>query len=221
VLRRCPTPLTMLLAAMACGFGLRPSLAEAASSTPPSSSTYSWMTSVDFPALGSNPSGPQIEFLVQPYGSLVAYSSANGPLSGPLSVTPTLASANQVYVGLKNETSSTGQPEQLLGLFFSNGLKSGSVLQVPLYYNTSQPPKLIPQTAGVGAYTPSSTSTGGSVGSQTSSSGGGGTPDGQTPEPFSLLIWAALGGGAIARVRLLHRSRRETLGPPISMASDS
>ncbi len=177
MLRRCPTPLTMLIAALACGLGLRPSLTRAASSSPPSSSTYSWTTSVNFPALGSNPTGPQIEFLVQPYGSLVPYSSSTGPLAGAISVTPTLDSSNQVYVGLKDiPATSTTPAEQFLGLFFSNGLNAGSVLQVPLYYNTATPPQLIPETPGVSAYTASSGSTGGTVSSQTSGGAGGGNP---------------------------------------------
>jgi hypothetical protein len=233
VLRRCPTPLTMLVAALACGLGLRPSLTEAASSTPPSISTYSWTNSVSFPALGSNPTGPQIEFLVQPYGSLVAYSSSTGPLAGPISVNPALSSSNQVYVGLKDATSSTGQPEQFLGLFFSNGLNAGSVLKVPLYYNTSTPPTLVPQTAGVGTYTASSggstSGNGGSTsssGGSTSSSGGstnsspgsqasgapgggdGGITAAQTPEPLSLLIWTAFLGVALARSKFLRRSTK-------------
>lgn len=215
MLRRCPTPLTMLVAALACGLGLRPSITQAASSTPPSSSTYSWTTSVSFPALGSNPTGPQIEFLVQ-NGSLDPYSSTTGPLAGPISVTPALSSSNQVYVGLKDETvtGSNGQPvtEQFLGLFFNNGLNKGSVLQVPLYYNSSQPPQLIPQTAGVSAYTPASGSSSSGVGAQTSggSSGGGGIVN-ATPEPLSLLIWTGLTAIALARVRFQQRSRRVTV----------
>jgi hypothetical protein len=212
VLRRCPTPLTLLVAALACGLGLRPSPTQAASSSAPSISTYSWTTSTNFPALGSNPTGPQIEFLVQPYGSLVAYSSSTGPLAGAISVTPSLDSSNQVYVGLKDATSSSGQPEQFLGLFFSNGLNAGSVLQVPLYYNTSTPPQLIPQTAGVSAYTApngsTSSSSSGSAGSQ--SSGSGITPN-ATPEPLSLLIWAGLAGIGLVRARYVRRSKRVAL----------
>lgn len=214
MLRRCPTSLTILVATLACGFGLQPSLAQAASSTPPSVSTYSWTTSTNFPALGSNPTGPQIEFLVQPYGALDAYSSSTGPLAGPISVTPTLNSSNQVYVGLKDATSSTGQPEQFLGLFFSNGLNAGSVLQVPLYYNTSQPPTLIPETAGVSAYTPSSGSTTSSVGSQSSGGAGGGSggsPEAQTPEPLSLLFWAAVSGAGLARAQFRRQARRASV----------
>jgi hypothetical protein len=214
VLRRCPTPLTMLVVALACGLGLRPSLTQAASSTPPSSSTYSWTTSASFPALGSNPTGPQIEFLVQPYGSLVPYSSSTGPLAGPISVTPALNSSNQVYVGLKDlPATSTTPAEQFLGLFFSNGLNAGSVLNVPLYYNTSQPPQLIPQTAGVTPYTATNESSSSGAGSQTSgeSGGGGGVITNATPEPLSLLIWTALTGVALARVRFQRRLGRATV----------
>jgi hypothetical protein len=124
-------------------------------------------------------------------------------------VTPTLDSSNQVYVGLKDATSPSGQPEQFLGLFFSNGLNAGSVLQVPLYYNTSTPPQLIPQTAGVSAYHAPDGSTSGSVGTQ--SSGTGITPDANAPEPLSLLIWAALAGIGLARAHFLRRSKRMAL----------
>jgi hypothetical protein len=201
VLRRCPTPLIMLVAALASGLGFRPSLAQAASSNPQSISTYSWITSVDIPALTSQSTGPQIQFLVEPAGAL---GPNTDPLAGPLSVTPTLDSSNTALVGLKN-TTINGQAEQLLGFAFSNGLKAGSVLQAPLYYNSAQPPQLIPyDTAGISAYTPPTGSASGTVGSQTS--GAGGTPDVQTPEPLSLLIWVAFAGSALARARFPGQS---------------
>jgi hypothetical protein len=137
----------------------------------------------------------------------VAYSSSTGPLAGAISVTPALESSNQVYVGLKDATSASGQPEQFLGLFFSNGLNAGSVLQVPLYYNTSQPPELIPQTAGVSAYTPPNQSTGGSVSADAAGGTGGVSSGAQTPEPLSILIWAALAGVALARTWILRQAK--------------
>jgi hypothetical protein len=219
VFRRCPAPLTALFAALAFGLGSRPTVTQAASSSsnPPSSSTYSWITSVGFPALGSNPTGPQIQFLVEPYGALEAYSSSTGPLAGPILVTPALGSSNQVYVGLKDGTSSSGQPEQFLGLFFSQGLQAGSSLQVPLYYNTSQAPQLIPQTSGVSPLNSGGNSSGG--GGSQQSSGGGGSNGGdnpitnaQAPEPLSLMIWTALALCALVRAYFLSRSRRVVMG---------
>jgi hypothetical protein len=205
VLRRCPTPLTLLVAILACGLGLQPSSTQAASSSSQSVSTYSWITSAALPALTSQSTGPQIQFLVEPAGAL---GPNTDPLAGPLTVTPTLDSSNTALVGLKN-TTIDGQPEQLLGFAFSNGLPAGSILQASLYYNTSQPPQLVPyQTTGVSAYTLPSGSTNTTSGSQTSGAGGGGsTPSAQTPEPLSLLIWAALAGGALARARFLRQSR--------------
>jgi hypothetical protein len=237
VLRRCPTPLTMMIAALACGFGWWPSVTQAASSSSstPGVQTYSWITSVNIPPLATN-SPPQIQFLVEPNGSLTyvpptSTSTGTSPLAGPLSVTPSLDSSNQAKVGVLNATIN-GQPVELLGFSFSNGLQSGSILQASLKYNTSQPPTIIPETSGVSGYTPPSPSANGSGGSQNSSGGsqngsggsqngsggsqnngggGGVTPDAQTPEPLSLLIWAALAGGVIARVRLQRSSRSVAL----------
>jgi hypothetical protein len=133
-------------------------------------------------------------------------------------VTPALGTSNQVFVGLKNGTSSSGQPEQFLGLFFSQGLQAGSQLRVPLYYNTSQPPQLIPQTSGVKALDSSSPSSNGGSGAEQSSGGGGNNgggnpiPNAQAPEPLSLLIWTALATCALARAYYLGRSRRMALG---------
>ncbi len=215
MLRRCPTPLTMLVAAVAFGLGLQPTpnQAQAASSNPPSSATYSITTpsNLDLPAFSSSawaaitsntPASaavPQLQFELNPPQSLVNYNpSTTGPLAGSISG---LDSSNAVKLGLLTNQS-TG--EQILGLFIQNGLNGGSALQLPLYYNTSTPPTLIPLTAGVNVSISSSGSTT-TGGSQTSGTGGGGIiPEAQTPEPFSLLIWAALAGGALARVRFLR-----------------
>jgi hypothetical protein len=145
---------------------------------------------------------------VEPAGAL---GPNTDPLAGPLTVTPTLDSSNTALVGLKN-TTIDGQPEQLLGFAFSNGLPAGSVLRASIFYNTSQPPQLVPyQTTGISALSSSSGSTNTTSGSQTSgadgSNGGGGTPNGQAPEPLSLLIWATLAGGVLARAQFLRQSK--------------
>ena len=217
MLRRCPTPLTILVAALAFGLGLWPSLTEAASSSSSSSnvSTYSFITTAPFSAPSaaqfSSFTDPQIQFLVEPYGSLVyspptSTSPGTSPLAGPITVTPALDSSNQAKVGVLT-TNLNGQQVELLGFSFSNGLPNvGSILQVPLYYNTSQPPQIIPETSGISPYTPSSGSTADSLSSQ--SSGGGVTAaSAQTPEPLSLLIWAVLAGVLLARARFPRRLR--------------
>ncbi|MGO9470997.1 MAG: hypothetical protein ACLQIB_43415 [Isosphaeraceae bacterium] len=145
---------------------------------------------------------PQIQFELNPPQSLVDYNpSTTGPLAGSISG---LDSSNAVKLGLLTNQS-TG--EQILGLFIQNGLNGSSALQLPLYYNTSTPPTLIPLTAGVNVSISSSESEGATGSAQANGIGGGGaTPDAQTPEPLSLLIWAALAGGALARARFLRRS---------------
>ena len=209
MLRRCPTPLTMLVAALAFSLGSRPSLAQSGSSTTQNIETYSWITTANIPALTSQSTGPQIQFLVEPAGAL---GPNTDPLAGALSVTPTLGSSNTALVGLKN-TTINGQSEQLLGFAFSNGLQAGSILQAPLYYNTSTPPTLVPyETSGISVYTPPSGSTSGSTGSQSSGTGNGVTTDAHTPEPLSLLIWSTAAAGALARMWLLHRSKRVARG---------
>ncbi len=214
----------MLVAAVAFGLGLRPTptQAQATSSNPPSSATYSITTSpnVDLPAFSSSAwaaitsntpasaASPQIQFELNPPQSLVDYNpSTTGPLAGSISG---LGSSNAVKLGLLTNQS-TG--EQILGLFIQNGLNGGSALQLPLYYNTSTPPTLIPLTAGVNVSVSSSVSTDTTGGSQASGTGGGGvTPNAQTPEPLSFLIWAALAGGMLVRARLLRQSRTIALG---------
>jgi hypothetical protein len=215
VLRRCPTPLTMLVTTVACSLGLQPTFTRAASSSSSTSNvaTYSWITSLNLPPITTQSTGPQIQFLVEPYGSLVytpptvnsagvTTSPGISPLFGKLSVTPALDSSNSAVVAVKTGTDSNGQPEEFLGLAFANGLKAGSALQASLYYNTSQPPTLMPfDTPGISTPTISTNS------SQASGTEGGGvTPDAHTPEPLSLLIWAVLAAGALARTRFLRPS---------------
>jgi hypothetical protein len=222
VLRRCPTPLTMLVATLACGLGLQPSLTQAASSSSSSVATYSFTTTVDLPPLTSQSTGPQIQFLVEPYGSLVytpptvnsagvTTSPGVSPLVGTLSVTPALDSSNPAVVAVKTDQ---GSNEEFLGLAFANGLQSGSILKASLNYNTSQPPTLVPyETPGISTPTISTAGSQASGAGGSGGSGGGGvTTDIHTPEPLSLLIWAALAGGALARARFLRRSRRVALG---------
>jgi len=215
----------MLVAAVALGLGLQPTLtqAQATSSNAPASTTYSITTSptVTFPGFSSSawaaitsdtPASaaiPQIQFELKPPGSLVDENpTTTGPLAGSISG---LDSSNAVKLGLLTNQS-TG--EQILGLFIKNGLNGGSVLQLPLYDNTSPPPTLIPLTAGVSVSVASSEAAGGTTGSQNIGAGagagagaGGAIANAQTPEPLSLLIWAALAGGALARARFLRRSK--------------
>jgi len=224
VLRRCPTPLTMLVAAVVCSLGLQPSFTRAASSSSSTSNvaTYSWTSSLNLPPLTSQSTGPQIQFVVTPSGSLVytpptvnsagvTTSPGISPLDGKLSVTPALDSSNPAVVAVKIATGSNGRPEEFLGLAFANGLQAGSTLQASLYYNTSQPPTLTPYPYGTPGISVPTITTGGS---QASDAGGGSgvTTDSKTPEPISLLIWAALAGGALARARFLRQSRSVGLG---------
>jgi hypothetical protein len=82
-------------------------------------------------------------------------------------------------------------------------LADGGILKFSLdVANQNSPPQLVSQTPGVSITLQPSTSSSGSS--------GGGTPitAADTPEPLSVLVWSALAGAGLLRVRGLRKSRQ-------------
>jgi hypothetical protein len=214
-MRRCPTPVAVLGALLALGFGTQSTFTHAASINPnaaTTTATYRLTTSSSIPVPDANIAGPQVVATILPPGTVVPPVLANGKEGSPLTVLPDSHGfdANNLLVALKDGTSSTGQAEQMFGLvFFGQGLQPGGVLHFALSIDkslASKPPQLLSQTPGV-IITPDPapvTPTSGDGGN-----GSGGGPDAQIPEPFSLVIWSAVACGVFARRRLLKRARRD------------
>ena len=150
---------------------------------------------------------PQVVALVDPAGGVVtpASSSALGPLT--ILAGSQGFNASGVYDYLASSKDQNGNPLQALGLsFYGQGLASlanGGILQFSLdVANQNSPPQLDSQTPGVSITLQPSTSSSGSS--------GGGTPitAADTPEPLSVLVWSALAGAGLLRVRSLRKSRQ-------------
>jgi hypothetical protein len=157
---------------------------------------------------------PQVVALVDPAGGVVtpASSSAFGPLT--ILAGSQGFNASGLYDYLASSKDQNGNPLQALGLSFygqlnpliPGGLASladGGILKFSLdVANQNSPPQLVSQTPGVSiTLQPSTTSTG---------SSGGGTPitAADTPEPLSVLVWSALAGAGLLRVRGLRKTRQ-------------
>ena len=179
MIRRCPAPLTLLVAALAFSLGSRP-MSTRADAVTTSTATYTLTSSAGLPVPGANLSGPQVEALILPPGGVVPPKSSNGTPESPLTILPDSSGfdPSQLVVALKNTTSSTGQPEQMFGLvFYGQGLAAGGVLNFSLSTASAlnTPPVLVSQTPGVSITLDSpSSSTSGSGSSPTPDAGGGG-----------------------------------------------
>jgi hypothetical protein len=216
-MRRCSTPVAMLGALLAIGFGTQPTCTRAATINPNASITtadYRLTTSTAIPVPDPNISGPQVVAAILPPGTVVPPTLSDGTQGSPLTVLSDSHGfdASKLVVALKDGTSSTGQAQQMFGLvFIGQGLQPGGVLHFALSIDkslASNPPQLVSQTPGV-TITPDAvpvTSTTGSGGNNSGGGGGGGTET-TIPEPFSLVVWSAVVTGVIARRRLLKRSR--------------
>ena len=187
-------------------------------STSTATADYTLTDSSTIGVPGANISGPQVVALITPTGSVVPPTLSNGNQGSPLTVLPNSSGfdASQLVVALRDATSSTGQPEQQLGLvFYGQGLQAGGVLNFALSINSalaSDPPVLQSLTPGVTITAdspPSSTTTSGvsgNSGSSSSSSNGGVV---NNPEPLSVMLWSAVLLGVVARNRML--SSRKTV----------
>jgi hypothetical protein len=151
---------------------------------------------------------PQVVALIQPAGGVVTPPSSS--TQGPLTILPGSQGFNSsgVYDFLASTKDASGNPIQALGLsFFGQGLAAGGILNFSLNVaNSSAPPQLVSQNSGVTITLdpPSSSSSNGSSGT--------GATDTELPEPLSLLVWSALAGAGLLRVRSVRRSRQVAAG---------
>ena len=147
MIRRCPAPLTALLAALVFGLGSQASLTRADQA---GMADYSITFPNGLPApTGATPgsgssdiAAPQVVLLVDPAGGVVAPSSSS--TQGPLTILNGSSGFDQsgVYDYLASSTDSNGQPLQALGLsFYGQGMAAGGVLKFSLNVtNVNSPP---------------------------------------------------------------------------------
>jgi hypothetical protein len=207
VMLRCPSRVALAGALLALGFGLQPIATRAASVNPNSSTataTYRLTSSVNIAAPGStNLQTPQVVALITPAGSVIPPTNADGTQGSPLTILPTSAGfdTSQLWVALKDGTTSAGQPQQEIGLvFFGQGLKAGGVLDFTLSIDSalaSNPPVLTSQTPGITITAePNTSTTTSGVGTNSSGSGS------EVPEPVGIILWSTVLVGLVARRRL-------------------
>jgi hypothetical protein len=235
VLRRCTAPLIVLATALAFGLGSQPMSSRAdsvtsSSSTPTVTLDYTLTASQPItPAgataptqTGSSTPTPQVLALDTPI-SIVTPSSSSS--TGPLQIVSDSSgyyydNPSQLLVGVGNTTLNGSSVQALALTFYGQGLSAGSSLTFSLTFNKNivdgNPPQ-IPQFTVVNPTTlqPISTyqikydgvaSGSGSSSTTTSGQNGGGVAASSTPEPLSWLLWSALAGAGMWRVRT--RSRR-------------
>ncbi len=202
----------------ALGFGLRPKAAHADSVNPNSSTTtydYRLTTSTTIPVADANISGPQVVALVTPPGSVVPPTLSDGTQGSPLTVLPdsTGFDPSKLIVALNDSPSSSGQPQQQIGLvFYGQGFQAGGLLHFALSINSalaSDPPVLESLTPGITITLdsqPARSTTGGTSGNGGSSSG---SSSNSVPEPLSVILWSAVLVGVVARNRLLGRRKAD------------
>jgi hypothetical protein len=221
VMLRCLSRVALLGTLLALGFGFQPMAAHADSVNPNASTTtvdYRLTTSSTMGVPDSNISGPQVVALITPTGSVVPPTLSNGTQGSPLTVLPdsTGFDPKQLVVALRDATSSSGQPEQELGLvFYGQGFQAGGDLHFALSINSalaSDPPVLQSLTPGITITAdspPAASTTSGVSGNAGSSSGS--SPSGiiNNPEPLSVILWSAVLVGVVARNRMLSRRRAD------------
>ncbi|HWT78904.1 MAG TPA: hypothetical protein VN648_08875 [Candidatus Methylomirabilis sp.] len=216
---RCLPRVALLGTLLALGFGFQPMGAHAASVNPNASTTtvdYRLTTSSTIAVPGANITGPQVVALVTPPGSVVPPTSSDGTQGSPLTVLPdsTGFDPSKLIVALNDSPSSSGQPEQQLGLvFYGQGFQAGGVLHFALSVNSalaSDPPVLESLTPGITIAADSTTAaamTSGVSGNSSSSSGSSSGGIVNNPEPLSVILWSAVLVGVVARNRMLSRSK--------------
>ncbi len=210
MIRRCPAPLTLLVAILAVGLSAWPIYTRADGMYPPLTST------TGIPVPGANLTAPQVEYLITPPGGVVPPTNSAGTQDSPLTILPgsTGFDASQLVVALKTTTSSTGAPEQILGLvFFGQGLAAscaGGVLNFSLSTGRNPPPDLTlvgPNTYGL----PLTLDPTNNSGTSPDGGGRGGQSPPNTPEPLSILVWSILACVGLFRVRAQRRARQIAL----------
>ncbi|HMF35452.1 MAG TPA: hypothetical protein VKF17_02390, partial [Isosphaeraceae bacterium] len=141
---------------------------------------------------------------------------SDGTQGSPLTVLPdsTGLDPSKLIVALNDSPSSSGQPEQQLGLvFYGQGFQAGGVLHFALSVNSalaSDPPVLQSLTPGIAITADSTTAaatTSGVSGNSDSSSGSSTNGIVNNPEPLSVILWSAVLVGVVARNRMLSRRK--------------
>jgi hypothetical protein len=220
---RCLSRVALLGTLLALGFGFHPMAAHAAVNASTTTVDYSLTTSSTIPVPDSNISGPQVVALITPPGSVVPPTLSNGTQGSPLTVLPgsTGFDPSQLVVALNNAPSSTGQPQQQLGLvFYGDGFQANGVLNFALSINSalaSDPPELQPLTQGITITAdspPAATTTAGASGNGGSSSGSStnsvvNNSVVNNPEPLSVILWSAVLVGIVASNRMLSRGKAD------------
>jgi hypothetical protein len=156
---------------------------------------------------------PQVVALVEPAGGVITPPSSS--TQGPLTILAGSQGFNVsgVYDYLASKDLTTGSALQALGVsFYGQGLASlanGGILKFSLdVADQSAPPQLVSQTPGVSiALQPSDSSTGSSGNTTGTTSVGGNVGALDTPEPLSVLVWSALAGAGLLRLRALRKPR--------------
>ncbi len=208
---RCLSRVAMLETLLAIGLGFQPMAAHAASANASTTTVdYSLTSSSTIAVPGANISGPQVVALITPTDSVVPPTLSDGTPGSPLTVLPnsTGLDPSQLVVALRDATSSSGQPEQQLGLvFYGEGLQAGGVLNFALSINSalaSDPPVLQSLTPGV-TITLDSPSTATTSASSSSAGSSSSSSSNAIPEPLSVILWSAVLVGLVARNRMLSR----------------
>ncbi len=238
VLRRCPTPLTALAAALAFGLVVLPMSTRGDGLTSNSNTSNTSTESLEYtltttqsiaaasgapPAPGSSATTPQILAVVSPVSIVEPASTGTSALQIFADSTKYfISNPSQLSVEIGNNPNNGATiTTQALGLsFYGQGLAAGNSLTFSLPFAQSvvgNGPTTIPQFTVIDPTTGQPVSTISikydglaPVTTTTTPAGGGGTETeaGGTPEPLSLLIWSVLAGVGLWRAR-----GRRTLGP--------
>jgi len=203
VMRRCSTPTAVLAAAFVLATGAWTELAQASTINPNASTalaTYRLTVSGGLPVPNEDIDGPQVVAMVVPAGGVVPPTNAAGSHGSPLTVLSDSSGfdAGELVVALKDTTSSSGEPEQLLGLiFFGQGLSADGSLHFSLSIDASlasNPPQLLSSTPGV-------TITADPISPPTNGTGGSDSPPENVPEPVAVVLWSAAAAAVALRAR--------------------
>ncbi len=210
MMRRCFAPTAVLAASLVLGLSAETKQAQASTINPNATTAlanYRLTASAGLPVPNADIAGPQVVAMVVPAGGVVPPINADGTQGSPLTILSdsTGFDADQLVVALKDATSSTGTPEQLLGLvFFGQGLQPGGVLHFALSIDKAlagNPPTLVSSTPGITI----------TVEPATTDPGAGGDPDKDptvnVPEPVAFMLWSAVASLIALRARAMQRAR--------------
>ncbi len=212
MIHRRPTLLAVLAAGLAIGLGSRPTLSQA------DTITYTLSTTTGLPIPPEDITQPQIVATVSAPGLIVPPKLADGSEGSPLTILSdsTGFDASQLVVALKQDTVNNGQTQQDFGLvFFGSGLAANSMLHFALNVNSAlaNDPSLLKLTTPTSGFTltanPESNNGGGNGTGGNNNGSGGSTDNGSQniPEPLSIIVWSALTGTGLLRVRAMRRAR--------------